>query len=168
MEIMDKQAHIFAVQAWSVGMILDDFEGDEWRLRPNGMSHALWVLGHVVMERKALGNILGMNEEITDRDRLFDPETKPDDVPEDLDGGALLAEFQTVHGRFLEHLGQMNEDDLAMATEEEFPATPRTRLGALQFLLMHESYHIGQLGALRVMAGKGSWLGKAQKVQPRE
>ena len=41
--------------------------------------------------------------------------------------------------------------------------TPKTRLGALQFLLMHEGYHIGQLGALRVMAGKGSWLKRMQQ-----
>ncbi|MHC4471613.1 MAG: DinB family protein [Planctomycetota bacterium] len=159
---MDKQAHIFGVHAWSTGMILEDFEGDEWRFRPHGMNNALWIIGHLVLDRKALGNILGMSEEITDRDRLFDVGTKPDDVPEDVDGGALLAEFRELHGRFIEHLGTLTDEDLMVESEMEFPESPKTRLGALQFLLMHEGYHIGQLGALRVMAGKGAWLAKMQ------
>jgi hypothetical protein len=159
---MDRQAHIFGVQAWVVNQCLDDFGGDDWRFRPHGMSHALWILGHLVLERKALGNILGMDEKIEDRDQRFQIQTRPDDVPEDVDGKALLAEFGAVHQRFTAHLETMTDEDLAQATEEQFPNTPQTRLGALQFLLMHESYHVGQLGALRVMTGKKSWIEKMQ------
>jgi hypothetical protein len=43
--------------------------------------------------------------------------------------------------------------------EFEFPNQPQTRLGALQFLCMHEAYHCGQLGQIRVQLGKGSWMG---------
>ena len=159
---MDKQAHIFRVTAWSLGMTLDDFDRAAWRFQPHGMNHALWILGHVLLERKALGNILGMGEEITERDKLFDVGTKPEDVPDDVEGKALLAEFQAFHARFLEHLEGMTDEDLAVETEMQFPESPQTRLGALQFLLMHESYHVGQLGSLRVMAGKGSWMKKMQ------
>ena len=160
---MDKQAHIFNVQSWLVGMTLDDFTAEDWCFRPHGMNHALWILGHLLLERKELGNILGMEEEISDRDHLFEIGTEPEGVPDDLDGAALLEEYQAMHGRFIEHLGQLTEEDLAAETEAQFPETPQTWLGALQFLLMHESYHIGQLGALRVMAGKGSWMKKMQE-----
>ena len=159
---MERQAHIFGVQAWTVTMCLDDFEGDEWRFRPHGMSHALWILGHLLLERKALANILGMAEEISARDQLFEAGTDPDDVPAevpaDVNGAALLAEFGALHGRFVAHLDTLTPGDLGTETDVEFPMTPKTRLGALQFLLMHESYHVGQLGALRVMAGKGGFL----------
>lgn len=103
-----------------------------------------------------------MEEKITAQDRLFDVGTDPDQVPDDVDGPALLAEFQALHGRFLEHLDGMSAEDLAAKTEMQFPESPQTRLGALQFLLMHEGYHMGQLGALRVMTGKGSWMKRMQ------
>ena len=48
--------------------------------------------------------------------------------------------------------------------EEAFPSSPKTRLGALQFLLLHECYHVGQLGALRVILGKGSWMDNLPKA----
>jgi hypothetical protein len=107
---MDRQAHIFGVQAWVVNQCLDDFGGDDWRFRPHGMSHALWILGHLVLERKALGNILGMDEKIEDRDQRFQIQTRPDDVPEDIDGKALLAEFGAVHQRFTAHLETMSDE----------------------------------------------------------
>lgn len=159
---MNRQAHIFKVQAWSLGMTLDDFTDEEWRLQPEGMNHAVWILGHILLNRKGLANHLGMSEEITDCDNLFDVGTSPMDVPVEVEGPALLAEYQELQARFIEHLEAMTEEDLAVETEVEFPLTPKNRLGALQFLLMHEAYHMGQLGVLRVMAGKGSWMKRMQ------
>jgi hypothetical protein len=124
------------------------------------MNHALWILGHVLLDRKMLGELLGMEVENKDRDRLFDVGTKPEGVPEEIAGPEILAEFRAFHEAFAAHLDAMTDDDLAVPTEVEFPMTPQTRLGALQFLLMHEGYHVGQLGALHVMNGKGGWLRK--------
>ena len=126
------------------------------------MSNALWILGHVIVDRKMLGNILGMDEEITQRDRLFEAGTKPDDVPEDVAGEEVLAEYQAFHERFVTHLQGLSDEDLNHPTEAQFPMTPQTRIGAVQFLLMHEGYHVGQLGALHVMMGKGAWFKKLQ------
>ncbi len=122
------------------------------------MNPAIWILGHVLRERKLCANLLGMEEPITPRDDLFDRGTRPEDLPGDLEGAVLLDEFAELHPRFTGHLERMGPEDLARGIEVEFPATPKTRQGANQFLLMHEGYHLGQLGALRVMVGRGSWM----------
>jgi len=43
--------------------------------------------------------------------------------------------------------------DLDAPVDARFPGVDRTRLGALTFLVQHDSYHIGQLALLRKPAG---------------
>jgi uncharacterized damage-inducible protein DinB len=52
---------------------------------------------------------------------------------------------RTLHG--------MTGEDLDTAVDTRFPGVERTRLGALTFLVQHDSYHIGQLALLRKPAG---------------
>ena len=44
-------------------------------------------------------------------------------------------------------------EELETAVDARFPGVDRTRLGALTFLVQHDSYHIGQLALLRKPAG---------------
>ena len=44
-------------------------------------------------------------------------------------------------------------DDLSATVDARFPGVERTRLGALTFLVQHDSYHLGQLALLRKPAG---------------
>jgi uncharacterized damage-inducible protein DinB len=155
---MIRQVHTWGTSAWLVGRILDGFEGDDWRAGPMGTNPALWLLGHLVVERQMLGRVLGMELPDEGDAALFGPGAKPADLPDDLEGEVLLARFHEIHERFVEQLEGMDEDALQEPIEEEFPSSPKTRLGALQFMLLHESYHVGQLGTLRVMLGKGSWM----------
>lgn len=159
---MIRQIHIWSFNDWVLGRILDGFTDEEWWTRPGGTNPAIWILGHILMERKVLGKILGADlasdlaPDATDR--LFEPGTKPDDLPRDLDGRALVEAFHATHRRFVEHLEGLDEAALEQSMDPLFPTVPPTRLGALQFLLMHESYHIGQLSTLRMMLGRTSWM----------
>lgn len=51
---------------------------------------------------------------------------------------------------------QLPSEALAQKSELKFPVDDDTRLGAIAFLLQHESYHIGQLGWLRKSFGLGA------------
>ena len=44
-------------------------------------------------------------------------------------------------------------EDLELAVKARFPGVDATRLGALTFLVQHDSYHLGQLALLRKAAG---------------
>jgi uncharacterized damage-inducible protein DinB len=155
---MIRMMNAWNVNAWVVGRILDGFEGEDWRGRPSGANPAIWLLGHILMERKLLCRELGMDEPPVERDALFAPGTRPEDVPAEIGGEQLAAEFEALHGRLIGHLESMRAEDLEAPVETDYPEMPKTRLGALQFLFLHESYHVGQLGSLRVMLGKESWL----------
>jgi uncharacterized damage-inducible protein DinB len=50
-------------------------------------------------------------------------------------------------------LVESSPDDLEQPVDARFPGVERTRLGALTFLVQHDSYHIGQLALLRKPAG---------------
>jgi uncharacterized damage-inducible protein DinB len=50
-------------------------------------------------------------------------------------------------------LGAATADELSAPVEARFPGVERTRLGALTFLVQHDSYHLGQLALLRKPAG---------------
>ena len=154
---MIRMINAWNIDAWLLGRILDGFAGEDWRTGPEGSNPALWILGHLLTERRHLCRELGMDEPVVERDSVFGRGTKPEGVPEDVSGEDLAAEFQEVHGRFVRHLEAMSAEDLEVPIENEYPEMPKTRLGALQFLFLHECYHIGQLGTLRVMLGKGSW-----------
>jgi uncharacterized damage-inducible protein DinB len=155
---MIRMKEIYGVNHWMAGACLDGFAGEDWWTRVSGSNPAIWQLGHILSSRKYVAGILGAEVTESPVDELFGIGTNPDDLPRDLDPAALLEEFNQVHAAMIAHLETMTPEDLEADVTDEFPMMPKTKLGALQFLLMHESYHLGQLGELRVMLGKGSWL----------
>jgi uncharacterized damage-inducible protein DinB len=50
-------------------------------------------------------------------------------------------------------LAESSREDLELPVDARFPGVERTRLGALTFLVQHDSYHLGQLALLRKPAG---------------
>ena len=50
-------------------------------------------------------------------------------------------------------LDTASPEDLDTPVDTRFPGVDRTRLGALTFLVQHDSYHVGQLALLRKPAG---------------
>jgi uncharacterized damage-inducible protein DinB len=155
---MIRMMGVWDVNAWILGAALDGFSGEDWRARPNGANPAIWTLGHLLGGRRHVAREMGFDVPVVETDRHFDMGTNPDDVPADLDPAAMLAEYQDFHGEFKAQLEAMDVATLNEPVENEYPRQPKTRAGALQFMLMHEAYHLGQLGMLRVQLGKGSWM----------
>ena len=155
---MIRMINLWNINMWLVGKCLEGYEGDDWRKRPEGASPAVWILGHILTTRKFLERVLGTGVPHEDWEERFAMGSDPAELPPDTDGGDLLRDFQETHRRFIKHLEGLAASDLEVEVEEEFPESPKTRLGALQFLFLHESYHVGQLGVTRVQLGKGSWM----------
>jgi uncharacterized damage-inducible protein DinB len=68
-----------------------------------------------------------------------------------------LAELRMIWISVAEHLTRCFESvpaaRLAERSEQAFPITDRSILGAVSFLLQHESYHLGQISLLRKSRG---------------
>jgi hypothetical protein len=155
---MIRQIGVFGVTEWIVTASVRGLSVDEWWERPGGANPPIWIMGHILSHRRILAGLLGMEVEPSAHDEHFARGTSPDDVPVGIDGGELVEEFRAVCKGFTEQLEAMDPAALDEPIDIEFPSVPKTRLGALQFLGMHESYHAGQLGQLRVQLGKGSWM----------
>ena len=61
-------------------------------------------------------------------------------------------------GKLLTRLEELTEDELNSESRFPLPTTDKTQRGAIFFLNLHETYHIGQLAYLR------KWLGHSQLI----
>lgn len=155
---MIRQTGIFGVTEWIATASVRGFSVDEWWERPGGANPAIWILGHLYAYRRTLARLLGFEVAPWEHEEHFDRGTSPEDLPVAVDGRALAKEFRTFCRSFAEELEAMDPASLDEPIDVEFPNQPSTKLGALQFLAMHEAYHCGQLGQTRVQLGKGSWM----------
>jgi uncharacterized damage-inducible protein DinB len=155
---MIRMLNVFKVTGWLTQKILDGFAGDEWRHMPEGSNHALWILGHIHDSRRYLARVIGLDLPQEDWEHHFDMGTKPEDVPEEITGPDMLAGFMKTHEEFIGYLGELDPSVLDEEIKDRFPEMPQTKLGALQFMQLHESFHVGQLATIRKALGKTSWM----------
>lgn len=122
---------------------------------PGGGSCANWVLGHILSARNGVHHLLGLEAAFPPAKaaryaRGTAPVT-PADPGEPL--ADLLAAFQASQQKVAAALPGLSPQQLAreMAMPDPLKEGP---VGAhLGLLLFHESYHAGQLGVLRRLAG---------------
>ena len=65
----------------------------------------------------------------------------------------IRREWKSVTGEARARLAQLGTPDLGNLVETKLPMEDKTVLGIIAFNMMHESYHIGQLGLLRKQVG---------------
>lgn len=135
---------------------LDEVSDEAARWRPGESSNSLvYVALHLHDARHYLARFLGVTEPDP-----FAAITSTAEGIQDIDIYPSLAEMRTawmeislaLEQRFVgltaATLDQPTPDDAP-----EFPVNDDSVLGAIAFLLQHESYHIGQLAFLRKLAG---------------
>jgi uncharacterized damage-inducible protein DinB len=112
-----------------------------------------WVLGHIVMHRDKVLELLGEKPvmKLGDSDlynRGSDPirEGKPALTLEE-----LLAALEQTREQLTAALQSASPADLEARADE---GGQQTKLERIQFLQWHETYHLGQLEILRQLAGK--------------
>jgi len=67
--------------------------------------------------------------------------------------GDLLAQWALVSPALVGCLESLSDERLQTPPSRRFPVKDKSLLGALSFLIQHESYHIGQLSLLRRVHG---------------
>jgi uncharacterized damage-inducible protein DinB len=107
-----------------------------------------WVLGHIIAERNTILGLLGEDPVWSESEAApYERGTGPTlDAARPLD--EILADLGRSQERLGKRLGELSDADL---TREIDGATLGDRLSFLQF---HETYHVGQTGILRRLAGK--------------
>lgn len=139
-----------------LGRAVDGLEGADW-LRPAvaGGSHALWLLGHIAASRRTILRGIGRERPRAAWEEFFGKGSRPGDGPGESSPAELLADIAE-SGTILEsHLATLDADQASAPFPRKLPDGATTIDGALHFFHWHESYHIGQLGLLRRVSGKG-------------
>jgi uncharacterized damage-inducible protein DinB len=135
-------------------LLVRGFNEEDWlRLPAEGLSNALWVLGHLAWGRMTLLRRLG--EELPGEawENHFSIGSRVEGSP-GISASELLDKF-TLLGRLLvDRLESMEQESLGSPLEKPMPDGTNTVAGLVRFMCFHESYHLGQMGLLRRLNGK--------------
>jgi uncharacterized damage-inducible protein DinB len=133
--------------------MVSDLSPEEWLRRPDEKcNHIAWVVGHVVWTRKALLTRLG-TEWSQPWLGMFARGGKCEDGAAYPSPETLLDAWRDVSGVLAGTLDKVSEEALAQPATSGPPSADGKVSGIVNFLAIHETYHIGQASYLR------SWLG---------
>ena len=135
-------------------LLVRGFSEEDW-LRPpaEGLSNALWLLGHLAWARLTLLRRLGEDLPEESWENHFSIGSRGQGSPE-ISADEFMDKL-TLLGRLLvDRIELMGEEDLDRLLEKPMPDGADTVAGLVRFMCFHESYHLGQLGLLRRLNGK--------------
>ena len=132
---------------------LDGFTDETAQVRHGaGVNSATFIAAHVADSRFYLLRTLGGARD-NPLSVYLDKASSIDEITElpSLDSirdawGGVSADLDAV-------LDSTTAEELELPVKARFPGVDATRLGALTFLVQHDSYHVGQLALLRKPAG---------------
>ncbi len=136
------------------GLVTGDLNNKDAMQRSRGEEGASisWTIGHLLHYRCQVLNLLGKKKESEFKAKFSDMgATNGDDYPDILD---FDLKWQELHAEIEEHLPKVSDAQLTEQIEnEESPHNEKAVLDVLVFLMWHESYHLGVLGAIRKQLG---------------
>jgi len=143
---------LFEINAYVVKENTKELTHEDSLILPHPGGNCLnWVMGHIVASRNLILNLVGKQpiwseEETKPYTRGSEPLAKGDDARQ---FDSILADFAKSQEQIMGALSNLTSDELAKAADEKETVGEK-----LSFLHFHETYHLGQIGLLRRLAGK--------------
>jgi uncharacterized damage-inducible protein DinB len=139
--------------------MVSDLSPEEWLRRPDEKcNHIAWIVGHVVWTRKALLGRLGTEWSQPWLD-MFARGAKCEDGAAYPSPDTLLDAWREVSGVLSGALDNISEEALAQPVTKGPPSTNGKVSGIVDFLAIHETYHVGQASYLRGWMGHKGLMG---------
>lgn len=127
--------------------------------RPNEKTNSLiFILGHLTNYRCQTCKLLGENMTFPHGD-LFNRGTSYDNSVEFPEFPKLLEEWKNVSTRLINAIDNAGDDILLKEIPQKYPFGDQNILGALTFMVYHETYHIGQTALIRKYHGYDQLVG---------
>jgi len=164
MNVRDAALFTLGTSQWFLDKLTGDLSGDEWVHQPcNGANHALWNIGHLAASDKSFLDMLGGSTSAVPEsyNELFGMGSEPKGALSAYPAPAEVVKvFQTVRGELIAHAKAMTGAQLAAATPNEQMAQVAPTLAQfLNFMVLHDSTHAGQICIARKSLGKSHVLG---------
>ena len=132
---------------------LDGLTDDAARVRyAEGVNSTTFIAAHVTDSRFFLLKTLGRTLE-NPLSASLDTAKRIDDITDWPALDTIRSAWTDVSAAIDARLDAASSDELVAPVDARFPGVDRTQLGALTFLVQHDSYHLGQLALLRKPAG---------------
>ena len=132
---------------------LDSFSADAYGQRPTATTNsAAFVAAHLADSRFFLLRVLGAERE-NPLARYLEKARSIDEITSFPTLQETLTAWTAASHALRDRLEQLTTADLDGPSRAPLPAAGQNMLGALTFLVQHDSYHIGQLALLRKHAG---------------
>lgn len=132
---------------------VEDLSPEEWLRRPDEkLNHISWIVGHVIWSRKA---VLTRLEKEWSQPWLssFARGVKCNDVTAFPPPNTLMDAWREVSGVLTTALDGASDNLLSQLSTKGPPSLDGKISGIVNFMAIHETYHLGQASYLR------SWLG---------
>jgi uncharacterized damage-inducible protein DinB len=130
-----------------------DLSAEDWFKRPAAnLNHIAWIVGHVVWARQLLIQRLGAQWEQPGLD-VFARGVKLQEDSAYPSREELLKALEESHTALAGALDRVPAELLAKEVSQGPPSADGKVSGVVNFLALHETYHVGQAAYLR------SWLG---------
>jgi uncharacterized damage-inducible protein DinB len=128
---------------------LKDVSGEAVVKRPGDSVNSLhFVAGHMTNSRYAVGNLIGLSDQCP-WPGLFSRGARVKDISEYPPIFEIVEAWSSISEKVISRLSELTEEDLRVPAPGNFPVDDKTMLGAIAFLALHDSYHVGQLGYVR-------------------
>lgn len=145
-----------ALVALNTDLLLNCLDGlgeDDGHWRPGDTAnHVAFLTAHLVDARHFLARVVGQ-ELANPLSALLAGARRLEDIPAFPPLAELGGAWQVVGAHLDRALAVLDGVKLAQVTPQKFPGSDGTLLGAIAFLVQHESYHIGQIALLRRLRG---------------
>ena len=143
----------------SLPKMLEDLTPEEWLRRPgDAANHAAWIVGHMIWTRAMILRSLGADwhqpwlNGFARGSTVQDPSAYPSKE-------TLLASWREVSGILAGALENAREEALAQPAAQGPPSADGKVSGVVNFLAIHETYHLGQVSYLRAWMGHKGLMG---------
>jgi len=139
----------------------EGFGPEDWARppAPSGGNCAHWILGHVTQSRRMALRRLGVELAREPWEELVGMHSKPVGTAGFPPVAALQGEFSARGAELARLLAELGQGEAEAAWGgKPFPDGSRSVNDVLHFLYFHETYHLGQIGLLRRIAGKPGFV----------
>jgi len=139
--------------------MVSDLSPEEWLRRPGEKcNHLAWVVGHLIWARKQILKRLG-TEWSQPWLGTFARGEKCEDGAAYPSPEAMLDSWREVSGILAHALDSVSEEALAAPSVNGPPSADGKFSGVVNFLAIHETYHVGQVSYLRGLLGHKGLMG---------
>ena len=149
-------AKMFRVSHGALLMNLEGIDHERSLVQPSPAGNCInWVLAHIIASRDQLFGLLGLEPALGEAGKRYRRSSEPvRGAEEALPFADLIGALERSQERLVSALSEIPDERLADPFDgARYPGRPTHVGDLLLFVHFHETYHVGQVGLLRRLAG---------------